>query len=328
MKYIKVIIGIIITWILVVGFAYDMQKRARVEIEGGLGVEGFDNTGINGIITDISGNIITCSRNQIGEKVNGGLCIDLSYVDQNGIIKANQIVSIYPNYYIDSKKRVLQRVPYGFMANPNQIDITPKTAVAAYDMSWNGIKLDIPGTMNVYQNYLGNLDKIPAYHDNYTDGKYAPDGGGLPTGYMWIKDENGKLSMASIFDSSFNNPLYYEPGSKPYGPKNYVPTYENSVYLSNLSNYSQIRNITLAPSLSSDIATGICNTTTDMSIIDAKCSGLDSNTCSSISCCNVLEGGKCVGGGKRGPFFPSSITDIINRDYYYYQGKCYGSCNR
>ena len=327
MKYIKVIIGIIIIWSLVVGFAYDMQNRARKEIEGGLGIEGFVPSS-NGIIRDNSGNIITCSKLQVGQKMNGGICMDLSYIDQNGNMLSGQKVSIYSNYYVDPSSGVLKPVPYGFIANANQIGITPKTAAAAYDSSANGMKMDIPGVQYVYQNYLSNLDNIVQYHDDYTGGKYAPDGGGLPTGYMWIKDENGKLSMASIFDNSFNNPLYYEPGAFRYGASNYVPTYENSVYLSNLSNYSQISNITLAPTISGSLGTGFCSTTTDSSIILAKCSGLDSNTCSSMSCCNVLEGGKCVGGNQNGPSFPNMITGIINRDYYYYQGKCYGSCNR
>ena len=332
MKYAKVIFGIIIIWCLVVGFAYSMQNRAKKEIEGGLGIEGFDDSGMNGILRDGSGNLMKCSV--AGKQVSGpegiGYCMDLSYIDQKGIMQSGKRVPIYSNYYVDSNTGVLQHVPYGFMANPNQIGITPKTLVAAYDISVNGISnIDIPGTMNIYQNYLGNLDNIPSFHDDYTNGEYAPDGGGLPTGYMWIKDENGKLSMASIFDSSFNSPLYYEPGSRPYGGKNYVPTYENSVYLSNLANYSQITNVTLAPLVSSNDGGGFCNKMKDDPYsLNIECSRLDSNTCSSMACCNVLEGGKCVGGNRMGPFYPDSITDIVNRDFYYYQGKCYGSCNR
>jgi hypothetical protein len=280
---------------------------------------------MKGIIMDNSNNILYCNRNQVGQRINGGLCMDLSYVDQYGNISRNT-VSIYQNYFKDPNTGMLQKVPYGFIANPNQIGITPQTKINAYDVSVNN--LNNPGTQNVYQNYINNLDNIVTYHKDYMDGEIAPDGGGLPTGYMWIKDKDGKLSVSSIFDSSFNNPLYYEPGQYNYGAANYVPTYENSVYLSNLTNYSKIANATLAPSLSIDLGVGFCSTTTDPYTIDSKCSSLDSNICSSMSCCNVLEGGKCVGGSITGPFFSQSTSYIMNRDYYYYQGKCYGSCNK
>jgi len=321
---IKMLIGVLIIWALVVGFAYDTKKRAE-NSNSKDGVEGFVSS-INGIITDNSGNILTCPASKIGKMVNGGLCIDLSYVDQYGNMRTGQIVSIYPNYYIDPSSRVLQPVPYGFMPNANQIGITPKTRVAAYDVSANSMAVTADG--NIYKNFQGNLDSIVDYHDKYEEGGYAPDGGGLPIGQMWAKDANGKLTFVSIFDSSFNNPLYYEPGAYKYGAANYVPTYENSVYLSNLANYSQIANITLAPATSSSLGVGFCNSAKTLNEVDATCSGLDSNTCSSMACCNVLEGGQCVGGDKTGPFFPDSISGIVNRDFYYYQGKCYGSCNR
>jgi hypothetical protein len=322
MKYLKPVIIIIIIWSLVVGFAYNTQKLAQKSIENKMGIEGF-TTSIKGIITDANGNIIKCTPEIIGKSSYGGRCMDLSYVDQHGQIISKQIVSIYPNYYVDPSSGLLQQVPYGFTANATQTGITPTTKVAAYDISVNRLS----GLNNTNMNRI-NLDNITDYHKNYLNGEYAPDGGGLPTGQMWIKDANGKLSVASIFDSSFNNPLYYEPGSYKYGAANYVPTHENSVYLSNLSNYSQIANMTLAPAITNDKGGGFCSTQNDPVMIDKICSGLDSNTCSSMACCNVLEGGKCVGGLKTGPFFSNAYKGVFNRDFYYYQGKCYGSCNR
>jgi hypothetical protein len=323
---IKILIGGIIIWALVVGFAYDIKTRSENSKNKDRDRdEGFVSS-INGIITDMSGNILTCPASKIGQMVNGGLCIDLSYVDQYGNMRTGKIVSIYPNYYIDPRSRVLQPVPYGFMPNDNQIGITAKTGIAAYQVNANGAA--VTTDENIYKNFQGNLDSIVDYHNIYKEGDYAPDGGGLPIGQMWAKDANGKLTFVSIFDSSFNNSLYYEPGAYKYGAQNYVPTYENSVYLSNLANYSQIANITLAPVTSSSLGIGFCHSSKTLSEIDATCSSLDSNTCSSMECCNVLDGGKCVGGSRNGPFYANSVTGIINRDFYYYQGKCYGSCNK
>jgi hypothetical protein len=325
--YFKIGIIVIIIWTLVIGFAYDIEKKAKQREDKETYFEGFVSSQ-SGIISDKNGNIIKCNLSEIGKQVNGGRCMDISYIDQYGKIQSKQIVSIHSNYFIDPSSGILQPVPYGYMAKPNQIGIIPITHVATYDISNNSIAgiltPNIPGVKYTYQNYLGNLDSIVQYHDDYKNGKYAPDSGGLPIGEMWIKDKNGSLTTTSIFDSSFNNPLYYEPGSYKYGTKNYVPTYENSVYLSNLSNYKS--STTLGPILNPDIGKGFCNSNLDT--IDSICSTLDSNTCSSTYCCNVIEGGKCVGGYKYGPLFPNQITGIINRDFYYYQGKCYGSCNR
>jgi hypothetical protein len=325
MKYLKIGIGIFIIWALVVGFAYDTQKKTKKSIEGRMAaIEGFVNSQ-SGIVTDTSDNLIYCNASQIGQTINGGKCMKMNYIDNNGKIQYNMIAPIYPNYFIDPSSRLLQPVPYGFMANSNQDGIIPTTHSAAYDISSNptGI-IDTTGLQNTYVNYTNNLDSVVQYHDDYASGKYAPDGGGLPSGQMWVKDEMGNLKQVSIFDSSFNNPLYYEPGSYKYGPGNYIPNYENSVYLSNLSNSKTP--VMLPPVVSDDIGAGFCQLS--QSNIDHICNRLDSNTCSSMSCCNVLDGGKCVGGDKNGPFYPNTINDIINRDFYYYQGKCYGSCNR
>lgn len=324
--YIKIGFGIIVIWALVLGFPYYHERKIKEMAE----IEAF-SVSVNGIVTDETGNMVTCSKSQIGQQINGGTCLDLSYVDQNGNINSGKIVSIYSNYYVDPSSGILQAIPYGYSAKPGQRGIVPSTRVAAYDASVNNastIHTDISGIQYSYRNYVNNLDSIVKYHDDYTDGDYAPDGGGLPIGKMWIKDKDGKLTATSIFDSSFNNPLYYESGSFPYGTKNYVPTYENSVYLSNLSNYTNITNTTLSPAVPKSIGAGFCNNKMDHSIIDIVCSTLDSNTCSSISCCNLLDKGKCVGGNENGPFYPNNANDIVNRDFYYYQGKCYGSCNR
>ena len=64
--------------------------------------------------------------------------------------------------------------------------------------------------------------------------------------------------------------------------------------------------------------------------IEEKCGALDLNTCASTSCCTLIGGQKCVAGNENGPTNPANYTDynLKNKDFYYYQGKCYGNCHK
>jgi hypothetical protein len=61
---------------------------------------------------------------------------------------------------------------------------------------------------------------------------------------------------------------------------------------------------------------------------EQKCLQQDVNTCASTECCVLLGGEKCVAGNANGPSMKSNYSDflLVNRDYYYYKGKCYGNC--
>jgi hypothetical protein len=62
---------------------------------------------------------------------------------------------------------------------------------------------------------------------------------------------------------------------------------------------------------------------------EEECSKLDKNACASTNCCVLLGGSRCVGGNEKGPTMKAHYGDItiLNRDFYYYQGKCYGNCS-
>ncbi len=63
--------------------------------------------------------------------------------------------------------------------------------------------------------------------------------------------------------------------------------------------------------------------------LEMKCNSLDTETCSTTSCCVLLGGQKCVSGNLEGPTMKSNYSDIfiVNKDVYYYQGECYGNCD-
>jgi hypothetical protein len=120
------------------------------------------------------------------------------------------------------------------------------------------------------------------------------------------------------------DPTYYTPGSFVFGPSNYVPNYEDSIYLSRTSGLSTVS--MAVPSKS--VLGGFC-ASTDKTAIEQKCNSIPVDQCASTSCCVVLGGAKCVSGNELGPAMKSNYTDptIVNKDYYYFQGKCYGFCN-
>lgn len=122
-------------------------------------------------------------------------------------------------------------------------------------------------------------------------------------------------------------PVYYEPGTYTFGTTGYVPDYERSVYLSKTTNLSQVDDVTFdAPYLEGGFCTQYANSPQNM---EQKCRSLDNQTCATTSCCVLLGGQKCVSGDSQGPKIRNNYSDtqIINRDYYYYQGKCFGNCD-
>jgi hypothetical protein len=46
------------------------------------------------------------------------------------------------------------------------------------------------------------------------------------------------------------------------------------------------------------------------------------------SCCVLLGSSKCVSGNENGPIMKANYSDVFipNREYYYYNGRCFGNC--
>ena len=108
-------------------------------------------------------------------------------------------------------------------------------------------------------------------------------------------------------------------------PADYAPTYDNTVNFSKLTGMSY----TTPVMESNDRFGGFCTfDKTQPDQLEYKCNKLDADMCASTSCCVLLGGSKCVSGDKSGPVMKANYTDptVLNRDRYYYMGKCYGNC--
>ena len=106
---------------------------------------------------------------------------------------------------------------------------------------------------------------------------------------------------------------------------NFVPTYEDSVFLSRVTMLSNPKIVTNSP----DESAGFCHFHKNNPLqIETKCRSLSKDICASTNCCVLLGGASCVAGDKNGPFMKSNYNSpsIKNTDHYYSDGKCYGNC--
>lgn len=121
------------------------------------------------------------------------------------------------------------------------------------------------------------------------------------------------------------NIVYYQPGSFRYGASSYIPYYEDSVFLTRSN-----KSIVNTPAyVSSATQGGFCNYySSQPDMIEEKCNAIDNASCAATTCCVLLGGQKCVAGNESGPTMKANYSDFLvkNKDFYYYQGKCYGNC--
>lgn len=138
-----------------------------------------------------------------------------------------------------------------------------------------------------------------------------------------VLDKSGKLVQVPI-SSTANDTTFYEDESLRYDPKNYVPTYEDTVYFSKLTGLGYQK-----PIYGTDAQmSGFCSFNRNYpDKIEDKCRKLDGDICASTTCC-VLLAGKCMAGNQNGPYVHAHYQDPGNKktDKYFHMGKCYGNC--
>jgi hypothetical protein len=188
----------------------------------------------------------------------------------------------------------------------------------------NDKKLDYIPSSNIVQARYDKDNYNVVYHDTEKDIIQQSNKLLNTVDYIRVKDQSGNL-VELPWSTVKGNVTYYEPGTFRYGPSNYVPNYEESVYLSKLTGLSYSSPIdNINPNVS-----GFCELNKiNPYELEKNCNKLDTNSCASTSCCVLLGGSKCVSGNANGPIYKTNYSDIYvkNRDKYYYQGKCYGNC--
>lgn len=142
-----------------------------------------------------------------------------------------------------------------------------------------------------------------------------------------VIDKNGKMISVPYYGNENPTlPIYNQPGSFIYGTSNYTPTYLDSIYLSKTTGVSTTRKLTPEYNYIGGFCQQYKHSKTEL---EQKCNALPRDQCASTSCCVLLGGSKCVSGNDKGPYRKANYTDrtIRNKDYYYYNSKCYGRCD-
>lgn len=176
---------------------------------------------------------------------------------------------------------------------------TPITSVKKQEMP-----VFQPSTFKTYDNTNTNIE----YHDSpekilLTEKLNDP---------ITIKYSDG-TSRTFRFGDVAGSATYYKTGAFKYGSKTYVPTYEDSVYLS--KSHGRCSGITKTRIFSPEYYTtmnNICKTKTK-------------NECKVSDSCVFLNDISCVVGDDAGPSLDSKEykKDV---DFFYYKNKCYGAC--
>jgi hypothetical protein len=203
--------------------------------------------------------------------------------------------------------------------------------------------------------YVSGNSYIDGTHGNYTiDGNAFISGGNTSVNQRYNKDNldityhpdattilNNSTNSSMLSDTiisydasgkqilipkNIEGPaIYYEPGSFKFGASTYVPNYADSIYLSKITGEANTgKFMDTASTLG-----GQCEYYKNSPIkLEEVCNATRPDKCASMSCCVLLGGSKCVAGNESGPIMKSNFADIFvkNRDFYYYNGKCYGNC--
>jgi hypothetical protein len=160
----------------------------------------------------------------------------------------------------------------------------------------------------------------------YTTSLNDPNKASFGTDYLEQADKPNASKQEFNVDNSLltGSPIWKESGSFKYSGTGYVPDYEESTHL-NKQFQSKPAHLTNTPYLNGGFCSALKSTPLQL---EDKCNSLSQDVCASTECCVLLGGQKCVKGNESGPFFKDNYSNFLiqNKDYYYYQGKCFGNC--
>jgi len=219
----------------------------------------------------------------------------------------------------------VQFLPYGKMAKPvrSKADKNKQNGTFMYGYE-DDPNVIVKGTYKydqTYQDISGNYDVT--FHDTVDALKEQNDMYDSSFGSITVLDKDGNLVVLPRSEIQ-GDITYYQPGSYTFGANTYIPSYEDSVYLSRTTQLP-----TMAEYRSAFKKVGFCEADKASPFtVEEKCNALDVDACASTSCCVLLGGSKCVSGTKSGPALKQNYGDVFirNKDNYTHMGECYGNC--
>ena len=221
-----------------------------------------------------------------------------------------KVAEIYTKLYADHSKTGLEKVLRDYL------ETIPDYATKAAGMATSKKNADVA--------YNANVPDV-TYHESAEDIRARDKTVSVP-----VKDASGNVINLPWDQAVTTTPRYNDPGYFRFSPSPYVPNYEDSIYLSRLTRYDDksAQVVDYASGLPPP-AGGFCAANKNNTLeTETQCGKIGKEACASTSCCVLLGGSKCVAGNEAGPTMKANYSDVsvLNRDYYYYQGKCYGNC--
>jgi hypothetical protein len=166
--------------------------------------------------------------------------------------------------------------------------------------------------------------------ESLTDETPAYDAGNPDIQYHAAAEDIARSEIPTTGPTIWNTmsvspPIFYTPfAGGNTGAPNFVPNYEDSVYMSRSSGQSQVSQFPYVPP-----PTDFCSSVAgDKRKTEESCNKLTAKTCASPECCVLLGGKKCVAGNQQGPLLRGNYIDstIEKKDMYTHRGSCYGNC--
>jgi len=158
---------------------------------------------------------------------------DKSYISQTKYYKNQYTTTKHPPvlapgvYYVDASHIYVSVIPEGMIADASKgygAIADPKSPNAKVLNKYNELmKTDLSGNYDVQ------------FHDSLSDIKAQNKGTDLSFGEVRVRNQNGDIIILPKIHTQ-ELTTYYTPGEFKYGASTYVPNYEDSVYLSSISN--------------------------------------------------------------------------------------------
>ena len=213
---------------------------------------------------------------------------------------------LYKDHTTDGLRKILADLALEIKDYDNKVKAIPAASIKTTDSAYNANVPDI------------------TYHESADDIRAKDKTVSVP-----VKDASGNIVNLPWDKAVTTTPRYNDSSYFRYSPSPYVPNYEDSVYLSRTTSYNDsVQLVDHGLGLPASKG-GFCEANKNNKLeLETQCGKIGKDACASMSCCVLLGGSKCVAGNEAGPSMKSNYSDIsvLSRDYYYYQGKCYGNC--
>jgi hypothetical protein len=163
------------------------------------------------------------------------ICISINcYSIKEGLDNSDAINipadGVIPEGYYKIDDITMKKIPYGYTTNTEKTELLPNTQSAFWSdyVKKKDNVMDDP-ILNSKKYNSDNYDLL--YHDSEETIKYQSGLYGSEFGTTMILDSCGNKILIP-YSQVQGYPIYYKPGSYKYGASKYIPTYEDSVFLS------------------------------------------------------------------------------------------------